>query len=77
MSQSDLAMLMAGLASDGVSLEPRRAIALLTEMLDRLRPTLDQADSQTLIVVGACLWRCASMEQALQESLGPSSGGTG
>jgi len=77
MSQSELAMLMAGLARDGVPLEPRRALALLTEMLDRLRHTLQQSDFQTLLVVGACLWRYACTERAIEEFSGPASGGTG
>ena len=77
MAEPDLAMRMAGLASDGAAPDPLDAMALLTAILDRLRPTLDAADFQALLLVGACLCRCASMEQRLEDLLGLSSGGTG
>ncbi|CAN7779325.1 hypothetical protein LJR084_008094 [Variovorax sp. LjRoot84] len=68
MAQSDVAMLMAGLVSDGV--ERGHSLALLTEMLDRLRPTFDEADF--CMPLALCLHGTN-----LKGSLVPSSGGTG
>jgi hypothetical protein len=76
MAQHELVELMARLASEGCSLPSSDAISCLAEMLDRLRPTLDNADYETLLLIGASIWRCIPIEQSLNApDLG--SGGTG
>lgn len=60
MTQADLVALMARLARDGCSFAPSDAISALAEMLERLRPTLDEADHEALLRIGACIWRLPS-----------------
>jgi hypothetical protein len=77
MSQSDKIVLMARLASDGFSMRPSDAIWSLASLLDRLRSSLEDADYQELLLIGASIWRLASMQHDLQRPLLAGSGGTG
>ena len=77
MSQSDTIGLMARLASDGFSMRPSEAIWSLANILDRLRSSLEDADYQELLLIGASIWQLASMQHNPQRPLLAGSGGTG
>lgn len=76
MPQGDLLEQMAQLATQGSALSCGAALSSLLEMLVRLRPVLQNEDYERLLIIGAALWRCASLERRMTGAA-LVSGGTG
>ncbi|MFC5523936.1 hypothetical protein [Polaromonas jejuensis] len=57
MNQTQLLALMAELAQEEQAFAPDDAMAYLAEYLERTRLAMDQADSEALLYVGACIWK--------------------
>ncbi len=77
MSQSESAALMAQLANESPSMKPRDLMASLARVLDKLRSSIDEADYHELLLIGAAMWRFASMGNDSERHTLAGSGGTG
>jgi len=76
MARHELVERMARMANQGCALPFSDAISCLAELLDRLRPMLDNADYEKLLLIGASIWRCVQIDQG-RNGPGLGSGGTG